>query len=95
MNYFVIIRGELIDGEVVHTPYGYLTSIEDLEPEVVEHLKSFSNWVEANKTDLENEVINVSKYFDTNNSCHQLGWETNNLDGSGIREIIEIVINNN
>ena len=69
MQYYIIDKLELIDGVLLHTSVGYLTSQEavDSAPEIC---TCFDDWVNNNKADLENGNITLSSHFDTHGKSY-------------------------
>lgn len=83
MEYYIIDKLELIDGVLVYTPMGYLTSQEDVDatPEITTH---FEDWVDSNKTDLENGTVLLSDYFDLYQKSYVCNTISTSVDGMGI-----------
>jgi hypothetical protein len=69
MEYYIIDKLELIEGVLVHTSVGYLTSQEDVDaaPEIT---TQFEDWVDTNKADLENGTLTVADYFNAYGSSY-------------------------
>jgi hypothetical protein len=91
MKYYIIDKLELIDGVLVHTSVGYLTSQEavDAAPEVTTH---FEDWVNNNKADLENGNITLSSHFDTHGKSYVCNTTTTSVNDMGLSEITDTSI---
>lgn len=89
MEYYIIDKLELINGELIHTPIGYLTSQTALDS-ISDKLNTFENWINLNKTDLENGSMGLSDSFQTNNHYYVCNTITNYIDDMGLTEIINI-----
>lgn len=89
MEYYIIDKIELIDSELTYTPVGYLTSQESLE-ESSDMLNILNNWILLNKDDLENGVISLNNFFETNEYCYTCNTTTTSVDDMGLFEIENI-----
>ena len=81
MEYYIIDKLELIDGVLVHTSVGYLTSQEDVDA-ALEITTQFEDWVDTNKADLENGTLTVADYFNTYGTsyvCNTVTTDASNL----------------
>ena len=84
--YYVIIELSAINGKTVSEPVGYATDEATAET-LCTGCMDFCNWIEANKTDLENEVLNSGDYFDNNPNIRQIGWVTDCIEGLDLNEL--------
>lgn len=83
MEYYIIDKLELINGVVVYTPVGYLTSQEDVDaaPEIT---TQFEDWITTNKTNLENGTLIISDYFNTYGPSYACNTITTSIEGMEI-----------
>lgn len=89
MEYYILDKIEFINGELIYTPIGYLTSQESLDS-ISDKLNIFENWIVSNRTDLENGDMDLSNFFETNLHYYVCNTVTNSIDGMGLVEIINI-----
>lgn len=86
MEYYIIDKLELINGELTHTPIGYLTSQTAIDS-ISDKLNIFENWISLNRTDLENGFMGLSDFFQTNNHYYVCNTVTSSIGDMGLNEI--------
>ena len=60
--YYIITKIENINGNITYTCVGYVLSELDVETININY-NNYNNWIETNKTDLENGIKLISEFF--------------------------------
>ena len=84
MEYYIINKIEYIDNQIVYTPVGYNTDINEITLISNTYNTPFENWVNANKADLENEIISISEFFIDNPKVYEANEQTTSIDGMNL-----------
>lgn len=87
--YTIINKIEYNTG-VVYTPVGYIVNNPQLELDINLIYQNFEDWVNENKTDLENETIDISAFFINTSHVYSVNYHTDNIEGFNINEIKNI-----
>jgi len=87
MNYCIVNKIEYIDGSVVYNPFGYTTDMNECEQINSTYYLQFLNWIENNKTDLENDNISISVFFQDNPKVYEANMQTTSIDGMNLNVI--------
>lgn len=90
MEYNILNKINLINGSIVFTPLGYLVNSNDCDTINANYNATYLNWVNNNKSDLENGNINISIFFDTTPEIYEAHQVTTSVDGMGLNEITDI-----
>jgi hypothetical protein len=80
MEYHIVSKVEVVDGDLVKTPIGYTLSEEDAI-NLTGYCGCWETWVEDNKSGLEDGSTFITELFDTHPTCYELGWVTDNIEG--------------
>ena len=88
MTYYIIQKIELIDGSVVYTPVGYLTSKEDVDG-ASEICTCFTTWCNTNSEALAAGTINISEHFNSHGKSYVFTTTTNYIDGLNLELITD------
>jgi hypothetical protein len=72
---------------VVSTPVGYVTTQTDADEVNANHNVDYTNWIDANKADLESEAENAGTYFASNDNPYCIWWCTYSIEGMELTEI--------
>ena len=86
---YIISKIEHNGTDITYTNIGYVTSVTDADEINSIHCAPMVNWIETNKSDLESEIKNISEYFVTTPTCHQVEFVTENIDGLGLSLITD------
>jgi hypothetical protein len=78
-----------MNNQVVYTPIGYTLNKSDAEI-INNKYKSFDDWVVNYNSELNNETISISEYFDANPIIYNSNSVTDNIDDMDLTEIINI-----
>jgi hypothetical protein len=60
--YYIITKIENFNGNITYTNIGYVLSELDVETININY-NNYNNWIETNKTDLENGIKLISEFF--------------------------------
>lgn len=89
MRYTIIDKIEYVDG-VIYTPIGYIDNNPQLVDDVNSLYQNFENWVNTNRTDLENGVVDISEFFINLPYVYSANTEVDDIEGYGLIEIKNI-----
>jgi hypothetical protein len=89
MRYTIIDKIEYIDG-IVYTPIGYIDNNPQLVDDVNSLYQNFENWINTNRTDLENGVVDISEFFINLPYVYSANTEVDDIEGYGLIEIKNI-----
>lgn len=90
MNYCIVNRIELVDGEVKHTPVGYVTDENDCNTLNSNYESTLGDWLRNNISGLENGTTLLSEYFNVTPINYNAYQTTTNIDGMGLSLINDI-----
>jgi hypothetical protein len=69
MEYYKIIKLELIEGVLTHSPIGYISHVNKATFELIHgkfYNQNFNNWIVANPE------LSIEVYFESNDPCYLL-----------------------
>ena len=89
MRYTIIDKIEYNNG-ILYTPIGYIDNNPQLVDDVNSLYQNFENWVSANRTDLENGVVDISEFFINLPYVYSVNTEVDDIEGYGLIEIKNI-----
>ena len=87
MDYCIVNKIDYIDGSVIYTPFGYTTDMNECEQINSTYYSPFVNWIDDNKTDLENDNISISVFFQDNPKVYEANMQTTDISGLDIPEL--------
>ena len=87
--YCIVNKIEFINNNVVYTPVGYLTNMVDCESINNKFENTYNQWIIDNKTDLENNNISISQFFDTTPVVYLAEQRTESVEGMNLNEILD------
>ena len=87
MDYCIVNKIEYVNNQVTYTPFGYTTDMNECEQINSTYYSPFLNWIENNKTDLENNNISISVFFQDNPKVYEANMQTTSIDGLDIPEL--------
>lgn len=90
-DYYIITKIENINGNIIYTNIGYV--ISELDTETINQnyfYNNYTNWVETNKVDLDNEIKFISDYFINTPIVFGCFTQTSNIDEYNIPLITNI-----
>ena len=90
MEYYILNKIELVDGNVNFTTLGYLTNMEDCALINSKYESTYGSWIESNRSGLEDGTINISTFFDTTPAVYETYQHTTSIEGMGLSEITNI-----
>lgn len=90
--YYMIEKKDIINGELVNTPVGYVNSVDDIILLNAGKYKEFNDWIKLNLVGLQSGVINISSYFITNPPFYFSEWKSTSIDGLNLDLITDINI---
>lgn len=90
MEYCILNKIELVDGNVNFTTLGYLTNMEDCALINENYDSTYGSWIESNRSGLEDGTINISAFFDTTSVVYKTYQHTTSIEGMGLSEITDI-----
>jgi hypothetical protein len=79
MEYHIVSKVELVDGELVRIAIGYTESHEDAI--ALEGFCEWDAWARDNVVGLTDGTTLLSEHFDINPICYEAVTITNNIDG--------------
>ena len=89
MNYYVITKIETVNENITYTNIGYVLS--EIEANAInQNYISYNNWIETNKTDLENGIKLISEYFISNPIVYYNLQNTSCIDDFNLSLISDI-----
>lgn len=91
MEYYIIDKLELINGAVVYTPVGYLTSQEDV-CSTKQICTCFSEWCINNINELNNGEVTLSEHFNSHGKSYVCNTITTSIEGMEINLITDTSI---
>lgn len=89
MNYHIITKIENVNGSITYTNIGYVLSETDANI-INQNYISYNNWIETNKTDLENGIKLISEYFTSNPIVYNNLETTTCIDDFNLSLILDI-----
>lgn len=89
-GYCIINKIELINGSVIYTPVYYTTNATLCSSINADYDSTLGDWIETNKTDLENNVVSISTFFNTTPIVYVAKTETTSVVELGLTEINNI-----
>ena len=87
MEYCIVNKIEYINGNVIYTPVGYVTDMNECQLINDTYYLGFENWIESNKTDLENDNISISVFFQDNPKVYEADTQTTSIEGMNLNLI--------
>jgi len=87
MEYCIINKIEYVNNQVIYTSFGYTTDMNECEQINNTYYLPFLNWIENNKTDLENDNISISVFFQDNPKVYEANMQTTSIDGMNLNVI--------
>ena len=89
MRYTIIDKIEYNNG-ILYTSIGYIDNNPQLVSDVNSFYENFENWINTNKIDLENGVVNISEFFINSPFVYSANTEVDDIEGYGLIEIKNI-----
>lgn len=89
MNYCIVTKIEVIDNVLTHTEIGLIEEIEDCGTINNNTLLHYENWINQNKTDLENSIMDIKTYFISNPPVYSARTTTKNIWNLGL-ELLDV-----
>lgn len=87
--YHIINKIQYMYNQVVYTSIGYTLNQSDADT-INNKYQSFDDWVVNYNSELNNETISISEYFDANPIIYNSNSVTDNIDDMDLTEIINI-----
>lgn len=88
--YYIITKIENINGNITYTNIGYYVLSKTDANTINQNYISYNNWIEANKTDLENSIKLISEYFTSNPIVYNNLETTTCIDNFNLSLILDI-----
>lgn len=89
--YCIVNKITCVDNKLVYTPVGYIDNNVSLCNQInLDYDNTLGNWIETNKTDLENSQKSISEYFVSDPIIHVAKTETTNIEGLELIEITDL-----
>ncbi len=80
-HYYIITKIENINGNITYTSVGYVLSKEDSDTINTNYYNNYINWIQTNKTDLENGIKLITEYFTNTPIVFGCFTETDCIEG--------------
>jgi hypothetical protein len=87
MEYCIINKIEYVDNQVIYTPFGYTADMNECEQINSTYYSGFTNWINENKTDLENGTKSISEFFQNNPKVYEANMQTTSIGGMDLNLI--------
>lgn len=84
MEYCIINKIEYINGNIIYIAIGYTTDMNECQLINDTYYLGFETWINDNKTDLENDNISISTFFQDNPKVYEVNTETTSIDGMNL-----------
>lgn len=88
--YYVVTKIENINGNITYTSVGYVLSESDAQTINTNYYNNYINWIETNKTDLENGIKLIAEYFTNNVVVFGCCTQTDCIEGLNLSLITNI-----
>lgn len=89
MRYTIINKIEYNNG-ILYSPIGYIGNNPQLVNDVNSLYQNFENWINTNRTDLENGLVDISEFFINLPYVYSANTEVEDIEGYGLIEIKNI-----
>lgn len=89
MRYTIIDKIEYNNG-ILYTDIGYIDNNPQLVDDINSLYQNFENWINTNRTDLENGVVDISEFFINLPYVYSANTEVSDIEGYGLSEIKNI-----
>jgi hypothetical protein len=87
MNYNIISKIEYINNQVEYTSIGYTTDTSLVDYIYNNYELIYDSWIDQNRSDLENDIIQVSDFFTQSVNIYSANHTTTSIDDMNLSEI--------